>query len=914
MDRGQRDNGEPKPISIKDSEYVGSKNNQNLFKVLSLNAQSINNKFESIRQLTADISPSILAIQETWGKNVTTEYSIKGYHKPEIVARKGDGMNLGGGIGLWIRKSLDYEPIKVRSIDRQCEMQAINLPDLNITIVNLYRPFGDIHVFFTTLDENLDLLAKEFPTNELIVVGDFNIDVGRCSALTSSISQLTLEYDLIQQVTLPTRITKDSSAILDHVYTKLKRESISNVVKVDISDHYPVLTSISSLPDKRAKVEITKRWFTADTYIDLATLLRHEDWSELLTKDCEAATNHLVDTIVSMLDLLAPVETKTMKDTHVNRWITPGIARSQKRAADLYKRWRAQVSNSKFEEEYKQYRKVLRSVIREAKRLEIQYSLEDADNDGRKMWSIMNEVVDRKQCRHRIPSRFIIEGESVRNTSKIANAFNHYFASIGSKMANSIPHMDGFESYLEQVHSIFDLARPDSEIVLDILKNQKPKLSHGKDTINNRVVKLCCNELTIPMTHIISCSIEEALVPTQFKIARIIPLYKKGAANECGNYRPVSLLSALSKILEKAVCRQLMQYFKTSFILCPDQFGFRPKSQTTHVVQKLLNFISENSKNNKVTIATFLDLSKAFDCLQYDQLFIKMKFMGFSNHCLDWFKSYLSGRTQYVDLDGKTSEIIDMELGVPQGSILGPILFLIYINDVNKSDPTAFFTKFADDTTVVQSGNNLLEATENMNATMVKVHAWFQKNKLNLNPSKTRYMVFNGKGTTETNLVKVDNTFIERVWTKGKETSFKLVGIHIDEKLSWGDHINQVAKKMGYANYSMTKSHKILNKRSKKLLYSGLMHSHLVFGAPIWGFAAKCKLDKLLKQQKKAIRKIFNLKHRDHTNEFFVKAKILKVPELMEHTTLCSVGIAQKIPSKHSTIMEHKGNQIRFSP
>ena len=142
-----------------------------------------------------------------------------------------------------------------------------------------------------------------------------------------------------------------------------------------------------------------------------------------------------------------------------------------------------------------------------------------------------------------------------------------------------------------------------------------------------------------------------------------------------------------------------------------------------------------------------------------------------------------------------------------------------------------------------------------MNSALSKLHRWFSQNKLNLNPSKTRYMIFNGKGTTETNLVKIDGQYIERVWSKGKETSFKLVGIQLEKKLKWEDHILYINRKIGYANYTLNKVRNTLSHSSKKLLYSGLIHSHLVYGAAIWGNANKCHLDRLLKQQKKSYSK-----------------------------------------------------------
>ena len=232
------------------------------------------------------------------------------------------------------------------------------------------------------------------------------------------------------------------------------------------------------------------------------------------------------------------------------------------------------------------------------------------------------------------------------------------------------------------------------------------------------------------------------------------------------------------------------------------------------------------------------------------QVAISFLSLGIKNKELLWFRNYLTNRRQCVDLEGDVSSWIDVKLGVPQGSILGPILFLIYVNDINNSCNNATFTKFADDTTILTSGQNLEEATEQMNIAVENVDKWFKSNKLNLNPSKTRYMIFNCK-TTETKLVKIGSEYIERVGDTSKEKSFKLVGIQIDEKLKWVEHINYIAKKINYANYGLTRIAKTLNMENKKLLYSGLIRSHLVYGLPIWGFAKKGRLNVLLVKQKK---------------------------------------------------------------
>ena len=311
----------------------------------------------------------------------------------------------------------------------------------------------------------------------------------------------------------------------------------------------------------------------------------------------------------------------------------------------------------------------------------------------------------------------------------------------------------------------------------------------------------------------------------------------------------------------------------------------------------MLNFITDRAAEKKTTVATYIDLSKAFDCLQYDKLFHKLSVLGFDDQTVNWFKNYLSERKQVIDLEGTISTYEDMQLGVPQGSILGPILFLIYVNDINQADTRVNFTKFADDTTILTSGHTHLEAVATMNESLERVHLWFQRNKLNLNPSKTRYMIFNSK-TEETQLVKINNQYIERVWDKGNEKAFKLMGIWVDEKLKWQHHIDSIGKKMSYATYGLAKASKELSSKNKKLLYSGLIHSHLVFGLPLWGFALKGRLNSLKVKQKRAIRKIFNLKYRDHTNGYFAKSSILKLDDLIEHTTLCYIqsGLAENSP------------------
>ena len=536
------------PINLRESRLltVDEIKSTNAIRILSFNAQSMNNKFQKIRDVTQAIKPTVLAIQETWGKNESTDYSIRGYHKPHITARKGT-MNAGGGVGIWVKDDTDFEVIDSPFIEKLIETQTILLPDLNICIVNVYRPFGDKDLFTKKLAAHIEQVMEDEKNMDFIIAGDFNIDLLQDNDSRDKLIDTTVQMGFMQQITLPTRVTDTTSSLIDHVYTKSRQTLITDVISSDIADHYLTLTSYPKTRSKQEKVQITKRWLTFESYAQAKQLLAIENWNCMEDMNLNDSANYLTGKIKEALDIVAPVETKTIGKKPINLWVTGGIKVSMKTCNDLYKRYRKSPSDEN-RKKYKIYKKKLETLTRILKSDYYDLIIEEAGTDTRKLWGIINELIDRKQCRHKMPNRFIIDGKSVRDKKNIAEAFNIYFSSIGTDMANQIPDTPGYESYLETNRSwVFELSEMTEEGVLKIMKEQQPKLSCGVDTINNKIVKSCSQELAKPLTIVINKSIRDGKVPLIYKQARIIPLYKKGPANQCGNYRPVSLLSALSK-------------------------------------------------------------------------------------------------------------------------------------------------------------------------------------------------------------------------------------------------------------------------------------------------------------------------------------------------------------------------------
>jgi len=821
------------------------------FRVISLNARSINNKWQKIRDLISNCSPSIVCIQETWGKRPQVDYSVAGFHRTEFAVRTGNGMNLGGGVATIISDKLKYELLESPFEDKIIETLTIRVPAIKAIIINVYCPFGDKRKFLVKISQFLTQLSHKYSGHNITLVGDFNMDLLDPDGHTNELIDFMSSNGFLQLISLPTRVDGNSRTLIDHIYTNSKISTMSCVISTNISDHCPIALTINNRQKAGAGTAVTKRWITDETYTAIKEELAKEKWEGMQSLSIDKATEKLHSTIHKHLDNLAPIETRYLKPKPVNNWLTKGLKTSIRNSDRMYRK----VKIGKLDKtEHLKYKLILDKTINLARNMKYQESITSAGSCSRKLWRIVNEVIDRKQTKEKSPNLLVKDGKEIQGHKEVANVFNQYFAAIGTKMANSIPHEPGFETYIKVCRDArkLDLRTLGEDEVGSIMKGQMPKLSTGIDEINNKIIKTCWEELKKPMTIIVNKSIEQSIVPALHKQAKIVPLFKKGDKKETGNYRPVSLLPALSKILEKAICKQVMLFLNKHQLLCPNQFGFRTRNQTTHVVHSLLNTVAENATKNKCTIATFIDLSKAFDCLQYDKLFKKMEGLNFSEPTIKWFKSYLSERKQCVSLEGELSDWLPVELGI------------------------------------LTSGYTAEEAAEKMNKTLEKVHRWFRQNKLNLNPSKTRYMIFNSK-TNKDDLVKIDNETLLRVWNRGKEKSFKLVGIHLDEKLNWGEHIAAVGKKISMAMYGLHKAGRDLDCKRRKLLYSGLIHSHLTYGLPIWGHATQGRLNTLLVKQKKAIRQIFRLPYNTHTLPYFVKANILQLPELVEHTTLCYI-------------------------
>ena len=408
--------------------------------------------------------------------------------------------------------------------------------------------------------------------------------------------------------------------------------------------------------------------------------------------------------------------------------------------------------------------------------------------------------------------------------------------------------------------------------------------SAGWDDFPALVAKQSIDSYIEPLTCLINRSFADGIFPNELKLARIVPIFKSGDCAVLSNYRPISILTFFAKVFEKLLYKYLLDFFDANHLFYRHQFGFREKHSTQQAIISLVEKITAAWESGDIAIGVFLDLKKAFDTVPHDILLKKLYAYGIRGPALKLLKSYLSDRTQYVIYDGIQSTTLPISCGVPQGSILGPLLFIITMNDIGNVSEFLYTILYADDTCVLLNGKDYINLVNFLNSELDKLSTWLCANKLSLNVQKTFFMVFHrAKMKIVTHIdVTMNNSCLK------KTDSLKYLGVIIDHKLNWTQHIAHVKNKISKGIGIMYRARAYLTKNSLKKLYFSYIYPYLIYCIEIWGISPQSHLKPLLLLQKKIVRIMTFSTYYAHTDPLFKDLNILTIDKLVVHR----IGIA----------------------
>ena len=629
-------------------------------------------------------------------------------------------------------------------------------------------------------------------------------------------------------------------------------------------------------------------------------LIAEENWESVLQENhAEIKYNKFISIYTKHYSTAYPDKIRKKRRNERKNpkpWILPWLEDACNRKNKLYHDY---ISDPTIGNKIK-YAKMKKFVDKHIKKSKNKYYckyFEQYKTDSQKQWNMLNSLLNRQRKNITIKKLTDKDGNTVSSPMQIAETFNNYFANIAStikekncnlsQVSNSSLH----GTYLHnKSHATIHLRPLDSAEIVSYITDLK-----NKSTSDTKICALKTANDIPNFSHVIASVIEASFVqgifPQQLKLAKVVPIHKNSKKTDVANYRPISLLSTFSKLYEKAMHARITQFLDANNTLYEMQYGFRKNRSCEHALLAAQNILLDTLSKKEIALLLLIDFSKAFDMVDHKILLNKLYHYGIRGIAHDWIKSYLMNREQFVHIRGKNSTTKVLEYGVPQGSILGPLLFVIYINDIPEIQRFATFILYADDANIIITGKNMYEIEEKFHKLSSALVKWVSCNGLSLNIKKTNYMIFSHKnGEHEyTFEPKIDNIKIE------EKKSARFLGVILDTKLNWTQHIHAVKTKMSRYIGIMYKLKYILPQAARLSIFHSFVQSHLNYCSLIWGFASKTNIEVLFRAQKKGIRSIMsgyvNYYYKDgetpaNTKPIFLKHKILTVQSIIVKNAL----------------------------
>jgi len=845
-----------------ESELNASKRNQNLssnksstshkIKLLSLNCQSLKNKSTEFRTLIETHHPEIITGTESWlNENIPSS----NYFPTNYETFRRDRSTPGGGIFICVHKSLNAAVTFVSETSEILWVNIISGTNISIKLAVLYKPDKNLAPIDELITHVQELNLEKKPSQFIIITGDTNLphvdwnnlDCNSKKEETQKILELT-KLGLTQLVHEPTRITEHSATTLDIILTNQPHKFHDLYTEDGIGDHRIIL----------AEIEIHHKLLAKPSR---KVFLYHKANVELLKSEikkslpnfetsCSKSDNldQIYDNFVTVINnaSLLSIPNKMLKQSCDPPWYNKTIRHLKKQTRLLHAKFKKTLQQS----DHEKYSEARAKLNREKRDRETTFLSENLDTmlkeSQKRFWSYVKFKT--KGQHSSVPTLKSKSGDLYSDPVDKANLLNKHFKTVFTPHYQDVT-LPSFNSRTDATLSLSDIILTKVGIV-NLIKKLNPHKSPGPDKISPKLLQLIPEEISDYLILIFNKCIQLQDIPKPWKSANITPVFKKGNKSDPTNYRPISLTSILCKMFEHIITSKLATFLEQNNLFNNNQFGFRKHRSCELQLLRVIQDLSLILDNKEEADLVFLDFSKAFDKVPHGLLLHKLNSYGLQSDMISLIRSFLLNRKQTVVLDGWSSEPVDVTSGVPQGSVLGPILFLIYINDL----PDKIKSKcrlFADDSLLyrkITSKEDMIQLQKDLDEVLLWCNTWY----MTLNLDKCEHMNITSKHTHTNSDYKLD----QHQLTKVKD--YKYLGLHISDNLSWSTHINHIVNKANKVLYVTKLSLARSTRKVKETAYKAIVRPLVEYSSSVWDPYHANQIDTVEMIQRKAARFCLN--------------------------------------------------------
>ena len=900
-----------KYVDLCDFKPPSFKKNISLFHT---NIGSLEKHFEELQTVLKmlDFKFDVIGISESkLKKEIKPKSSIslpgyKIYHVGTEADKGGSLIYVSTHLNTKPRK--DLEKILYKSEMLESTFMEIIVPNRkNIIVGNIYRhPSMYLEEYLDDyLTPFLNKISKE--NKRKIIMGDFNVDLMKVddNDLTAKYFDIMTSHLFVPHIVHPTRITSTSKTLIDNIFSNATNmeEAKSGNLTISLSDH---LAQFLFLPNdlrkseyhKKSKSVIDHRKLDQENYI-LDMFDFNWDISNFADPNNAFAflENH-IDQVNKKHIHTRELTKKEMRDLE-NPWIDTEIKTMIKKrnlVHTLFIKTSDKEKKDELKSRYKKLRNDVTSKIRSKKRKYYEDFFNENSDNLRNTWRGIKSIINLDKSSSS-PNSLIKENKLISDPKEVATEFNKYFSNIAENLQSQI-HTEGqnFQNYLKNPNENTIFLKATSKIeILNTITTHIKKKGTGPHSVPHNILHLIKDIIAQPLADILNLSFQTGIYIENLKISRVVPIFKeKGSDLSPENYRPISLLSNINKIFEKIMHKRVYEFMEKHNLIYPHQFGFRLFHSTVHALTDMTESIRGSIDENKFVAGIFIDLQKAFDTVDHSILLSKLGHYGIRGVANNWFRSYLSDRKQFVSINDEKSDMAPMNYGVPQGSVLGPLLFLIYINDLHNAIIYSKTCHFADDTAILYANHSLKQLQKHVNIDLKHLCHWLKANKISLNAGKTELMIFrNPHRLIDYDLkIKINGKIII------PSSKVKYLGVILDPHLNGSAHVNYIAPKLNRAVGMLSKLRHFVSNQTAMNVYHAIFGSIMNYGCLTWAQNPNSHVFRIGKIQNKAIKIINFAQHDDDVELLYPKNRIIKFIDQvkMENLLYAHASIKGNIP------------------